>query len=37
MTMVVCGEVVSSPHSYNYENLICIKIIIELSSYLVIF
>jgi hypothetical protein len=37
MTAVVCGEIVSSPHSYNYENLICIKFIIrELSSSLVI-
>jgi hypothetical protein len=37
VTVVVCGEIVSSPHSYNYGNLICIKFIIrELSSSLVI-
>jgi hypothetical protein len=29
VTVVVCGEIVSTQHSYNYENLICIKFIIR--------
>jgi hypothetical protein len=31
MNVVVCGEIISSPHSYILENLICIKFISELS------
>jgi hypothetical protein len=26
MIVAVCGEIVSSPHSYNYEILVCIKV-----------
>jgi hypothetical protein len=25
-TVAVCGEIVSSPHSYNYEIIVCIKV-----------
>jgi hypothetical protein len=36
MTVVLCSEIVSSRHSYIYENLICIKFIRELSLSFVI-
>jgi hypothetical protein len=33
MIAVVCGEIVSFPHSYILENLICIKYLLERCHY----